>query len=83
MADTTGRGHNRFGMPVNKSADVHASGGEKCKGGTHHRSRRTLVYVRNIGEACSVFQSRSLEHPLTGTSFTKHFSSASLLGVDR
>ncbi len=26
MADTTGSEHNRFGMSVNQSADVHTSG---------------------------------------------------------
>ncbi len=29
MADTTGMDHNRFGMSVNQSADVHAAGKKK------------------------------------------------------
>ncbi len=29
MADTTGMDHNRCGMSVNQSADVHAAGGKK------------------------------------------------------
>ncbi len=39
MADTTGMDHNRFGMSVNQSADVHAAEKKNSNGGsgTHRR----------------------------------------------
>ena len=58
MADKTGRDHIRFGMSVNQSADVHASGGKNSNVRAAHTvdgdvERLTPVYVRNKGQGCS------------------------------
>ncbi len=59
MAATTGRENNCFGMPVNHSADVHASGRNDRNLRAAHTvdgdvARRTLVNVRNMEQGCSV-----------------------------